>query len=61
MPLPIETRLAALCSPAIVPGLARTRSLLRLLGHPERGIPVNVRRRGADRRGPWRPGPRPER
>ncbi len=40
MPLPIETRLAALCSPAIVPGLARTRSLLRLLGHPERGIPV---------------------
>lgn len=37
---PIETRLATLCSPAIVPGLARTRSLLRLLGHPEKGIPV---------------------
>lgn len=40
MPTPIETRLAALCSPAIVPGLARTRALLRLLGHPEKGIPV---------------------
>jgi dihydrofolate synthase / folylpolyglutamate synthase len=37
---PLETRLAAICSPAIVPGLARTRALLRLLGHPERGIPV---------------------
>lgn len=37
---PIEARLAALCTPAIVPGLARTRSLLRLLGHPEKGIPV---------------------
>lgn len=37
---PIEQRLAGLCSPAIVPGLARTRSLLRLLGHPERGLPV---------------------
>jgi dihydrofolate synthase/folylpolyglutamate synthase len=37
---PLESRIAALCSPAIVPGLARTRSLLRLLGHPEKGIPV---------------------
>lgn len=37
---PIEDRLAALCSPAIVPGLERTRSLLRLLGHPERGLRV---------------------
>ena len=32
MPIPIEDRLAALCSPAIVPGLERTRSLLKLLG-----------------------------
>ena len=38
--LPIEERLANLCSPAIVPGLARTRSLLKLLGHPEKGLPV---------------------
>ena len=38
MPTPIEARLAALSTPAIVPGLERTRALLRRLGHPERGL-----------------------
>lgn len=39
MPLaPIEVRLATLCSPAIVPGLERTRALLKLLKHPEKGV-----------------------
>lgn len=40
MPSPLEERLAALCSPAIKPGLERIRSLLRLLGRPEKGLPV---------------------
>ena len=35
---PIETRLAAASSPAILPGLERIQSLLRLLGRPERGL-----------------------
>jgi dihydrofolate synthase/folylpolyglutamate synthase len=35
---PIETRLAAASSPAIIPGLERIHSLLRLLGRPERGL-----------------------
>jgi dihydrofolate synthase/folylpolyglutamate synthase len=35
---PIEVRLAAASSPAIVPGLERIHSLLRLLGRPERGL-----------------------
>jgi dihydrofolate synthase/folylpolyglutamate synthase len=35
---PIESRLAAASSPAILPGLERIHSLLRLLGRPERGL-----------------------
>ena len=38
MPTPIEDRLAAFSTPAIVPGLSRTRALLKRLGHPERGL-----------------------
>ena len=38
MPLAIESRLAAFSTPAIVPGLERTRALLKRLGHPERGL-----------------------
>lgn len=40
MPSPIESRLAALSTPAIVPGLSRTRALLKRLGRPERGLEV---------------------
>lgn len=36
----LAARLAARTSPAIVPGLERTRSLLKLLGRPERGLKV---------------------
>jgi len=36
----LEARLAAASTPAIVPGLERTRSLLALLGNPERGLRV---------------------
>lgn len=40
MPTPIEDRLAAFSTPAIVPGLSRTRALLKRLGNPERGLQV---------------------
>jgi dihydrofolate synthase/folylpolyglutamate synthase len=38
MPTSIEARLTAYSTPAIVPGLERTRALLKRLGHPERGL-----------------------
>ena len=40
MTVPIETRLAAFSTPAIVPGLSRTRALLKRLGNPERGLQI---------------------
>src|SRR5580658_9429706 len=36
----LADRLQARSSPAIIPGLERTRSLLKLLGRPERGLKV---------------------
>ncbi|HTB21620.1 MAG TPA: folylpolyglutamate synthase/dihydrofolate synthase family protein [bacterium] len=39
-PASLAARLAARTSPAIIPGLGRTRSLLKLLGNPERGLKV---------------------
>jgi len=38
--VPLAERLAANTSPAVIPGLERTRSLLKLLGRPERGLKV---------------------
>lgn len=41
MPKPsLESRLTAISSPAIVPGLERTRALLRRLGNPQRGLRI---------------------